>query len=98
MITQQISLSKSPIRRSIARFATLCQRDKVYGRDNRGKGDVLMVTRLDRLGRSNLRPLNTVEDIAAKKARYARLSADATGTGRRTGLVPRLRPTSHRTD
>jgi transposase InsO family protein len=31
--SHQINLSKSPMRRSIARFATLCQRDVVYGRD-----------------------------------------------------------------
>jgi DNA invertase Pin-like site-specific DNA recombinase len=37
------------------------------------KGDVLMVTRLDRLARSTRDLLNTVEDIAAKKAGFKSL-------------------------
>jgi DNA invertase Pin-like site-specific DNA recombinase len=45
------------------------------------KGDVLMVTRLDRLARSTRDLLNTVEDIAAKKAGFRSLGdtwADST--------------------
>jgi DNA invertase Pin-like site-specific DNA recombinase len=45
------------------------------------KGDVLMVTRLDRLARSTRDLLNTVEDIAAKKAGFRSLAdtwADST--------------------
>jgi DNA invertase Pin-like site-specific DNA recombinase len=41
--------------------------------DHLGKGDVLMVTRLDRLARSTRDLLNTVEDIAAKKAGFKSL-------------------------
>jgi DNA invertase Pin-like site-specific DNA recombinase len=46
-----------------------------------GKGDVLIVTRLDRLARSTRDLLNTVEDIAAKKAGFKSLAdtwADST--------------------
>jgi DNA invertase Pin-like site-specific DNA recombinase len=45
------------------------------------KGDVLIVTRLDRLARSTRDLLNTVEDIAAKKAGFKSLAdtwADST--------------------
>jgi DNA invertase Pin-like site-specific DNA recombinase len=41
--------------------------------DHLGKGDVLMVTRLDRLARSTRDLLNTVSDIAAKKAGFRSL-------------------------
>jgi DNA invertase Pin-like site-specific DNA recombinase len=41
--------------------------------DHLDKGDVLMVTRLDRLARSTRDLLNTVEDIAAKKAGFRSL-------------------------
>ena len=34
MTIHQISLSASPINASIARFAALRQRDRVYGKDN----------------------------------------------------------------
>jgi DNA invertase Pin-like site-specific DNA recombinase len=49
--------------------------------DHIGKGDVLMVTRLDRLARSTRDLLNTVEAIAAKKAGFRSLGdtwADST--------------------
>jgi DNA invertase Pin-like site-specific DNA recombinase len=41
--------------------------------DHIGKGDVLMVTRLDRLARSTRDLLNTIEAIAAKKAGFKSL-------------------------
>jgi DNA invertase Pin-like site-specific DNA recombinase len=41
--------------------------------DHLDNGDVLMVTRLDRLARSTRDLLNTVEDIAAKKAGFRSL-------------------------
>jgi hypothetical protein len=54
------------------------------------KGDVLMVTRLDRLARSTRDLFNTVEDIAAKKAGFKSLGdtwADSTTAhGRRHGI------------
>jgi DNA invertase Pin-like site-specific DNA recombinase len=49
--------------------------------DQLGKGDVLMVTHLDRLARSTRDLLNTVEAIAAKKAGFKSLAdtwADST--------------------
>ena len=50
--------------------------------DQLGKGDVLMVTRLDRLARSTRDLLNTVAAIAAKKAgfQYAMSVIEITGT------------------
>jgi DNA invertase Pin-like site-specific DNA recombinase len=51
----------------------------------RGKSDVLTVTRLDRLARSTCDLLNTVEDIAARKAGFKSLAdtwADSTTAGK----------------
>ncbi len=67
MAKHQISLSKFPMRRSIARFATLCQRVRAYGRDR-----LLELIGIRRLAR----PIDPLSDLATGLEAYAQKPID----------------------
>jgi DNA invertase Pin-like site-specific DNA recombinase len=80
----------SPIGASIARFAAIRQLDRVYGSDNAidfaREGDVLCVTKLDRLARSVAHLCELVARLQAKSValRILNLNID---TGTPTGKL-----------